>query len=559
MNAESTLLHEDSDVHKNPDITLNADDKGASQTNKSKSGETQFEKEVHRLQEVERENLAEIETFYSPEVLTPTMVSKKDGSHLSDPSKFYNTILSNNKELGTVIHGYITTILTSEDKGKLHDSRIYLTAQYWNFLEYLLDKKIPWNPDTIVLFRYAILVPSAVPKTVLSYAVHTNIDQLTALPLYYLDEWLKAISARKVPVSSMIQENVEQSGERYQNQIEQMTSLLESQITAGENINQELDFAIESLSIKAMQVKDRLSSQFSFNLPLNESQIRDLKDISELSRSIQNKSESLGEQIKIIEKSQGTIHKLKQDLDSISSSEEDGKDDSEKAIASITIQELYELRQMAKICVGNRGNHLPILFEKYFSGQKENFGTKQRILEIFRSLERLDYSVFYRVIKGVKTRKFPNIIIIPCYGAKGFCWEPYDKFQKNVSSAKLIVPMYSQDLYKAIVYTLGDYRWQIARELAGQLWMEEGLTGRYFNWFSSNVNKGSIKSNFIENYQLWMYWESRGIQKIHKQLRKIFWQYVPFTTEVKQSLSRRSVVYDQLIQNDNNRVMSSLF
>ena len=103
--------------------------------------------------------------------------------------------------------------------------------------------------------------------------------------------------------------------------------------------------------------------------------------------------------------------------------------------------------------------------------------------------------------------------------------------------------MYPKALKPAVVAALGDLRWQVAKEKAQHYWMEEGLTGQYFQWFEGNKRKGDVREAFIQDYILWITKESEGMQKLDKDVRPIFWRYVPFNQEIKENLKNRGFVY----------------
>jgi hypothetical protein len=116
--------------------------------------------------------------------------------------------------------------------------------------------------------------------------------------------------------------------------------------------------------------------------------------------------------------------------------------------------------------------------------------------------------------------------------------------------------MYPQHLYIAVLTAVGDLRWQVAKDKASFYWMEEGLTGNYYQWFLSQKLKGDVKDYFIQDYILWMTKEAEGIQKLDKDIRGAFWRHMPFTQAVKERLKTRSYVYQELYQRDLNRAMS---
>jgi hypothetical protein len=116
--------------------------------------------------------------------------------------------------------------------------------------------------------------------------------------------------------------------------------------------------------------------------------------------------------------------------------------------------------------------------------------------------------------------------------------------------------MYPKNLFIAVLTAVADLRWQVAKEKASFYWMEEGLTGNYYQWFQSQKLRGDIKEFFINDYILWMTKEAEGIQKLPKDVRGAFWRFMPFTKEVKEKLKLRSLVYQELCQRDLNRALS---
>ena len=116
--------------------------------------------------------------------------------------------------------------------------------------------------------------------------------------------------------------------------------------------------------------------------------------------------------------------------------------------------------------------------------------------------------------------------------------------------------MYPKDLKIAILRAVADLRWQVAKEKASYYWMEEGLTGQYYQHVEQMKLKGDLKEFFIEDYILWMTKESNGVQRLEKDVRGIFWRNMPFPKELKEELRKRSLVYDELCKKDANREMS---
>jgi hypothetical protein len=116
--------------------------------------------------------------------------------------------------------------------------------------------------------------------------------------------------------------------------------------------------------------------------------------------------------------------------------------------------------------------------------------------------------------------------------------------------------MYPKNLQEALLAAIADLRWQVAKEKSSYYWMEEGLTGFYYQWFTAKKLKGDLKEAFIQDYIAWITKESEGTMKLDKELRGVFWRYVPFAQPVKEKLKTRNFIYQELYQRDLNRAMS---
>ena len=56
--------------------------------------------------------------------------------------------------------------------------------------------------------------------------------------------------------------------------------------------------------------------------------------------------------------------------------------------------------------------------------------------------------------------------------------------------------MYAKNLQISVLTAVADLRWQVAKEKASYYWMEEGLTGNYYQWFQAQKIKGDVKGPF---------------------------------------------------------------
>jgi hypothetical protein len=211
---------------------------------------------------------------------------------------------------------------------------------------------------------------------------------------------------------------------------------------------------------------------------------------------------------------------------------------------------------MAKMCVGRQGNHFPILMKQYLRSSINDIGTRENVISEMAQIEQLDPGIFLRTFKRQTNRIVPYVVLVPCYGERGICWEPFDRFNRATSRGRVAIPMFPKDLKIAVISALADLRWQVAKEKAQHYWMEEGLTGHYYQWFTAQKLRGDVKEYFIQDYILWITKESEGTQKLEREVRGIFWRHLPFPQELKDELRKRGFVYNELAKKDLNRALS---
>jgi hypothetical protein len=218
--------------------------------------------------------------------------------------------------------------------------------------------------------------------------------------------------------------------------------------------------------------------------------------------------------------------------------------------------EFNTIRQMAKMTIGRQGNHFPLLTSEYFRSGPNDVAFRENVVSLLTRIESIDPEAFCRAYKNRINRIPPFVILMPTYGDTGVCWEPFDRFNRATSRGRIAIPMYPKNLTVAMLAAVADLRWQVAKEKASYYWMEEGLTGNYYQWFNSRKLKGDLKESFIQDYIIWMTKESEGTQKLDKEIRGVFWRFMPFSQPVKEKLKGRSFAYQELYQRDLNRAMS---
>ncbi|MCL2721724.1 MAG: hypothetical protein FWD47_10355 [Treponema sp.] len=479
-------------------------------------------------------------------------LEEKGHNNFNDPN-YYKTALSNETEIAQRVHSILQKYLTSKDPKDRSVFRQQFISPYWEFLFNIARKsttRLP--PAKKYLLRFALLHPaflSTENREFFSKVVDNNVlDQ----PVYYMDEWFNAVGTSKMRPSTT--DEIKISKSNTQSKLQQLLEKAQGKFDGSRSILKAKDR--ERHEIERI-LRDRINSIFE-RIPLpelsdvsdcfSEGQKMAINEVQNFLKQLMKNDHDLGISIRDFVSAEGDVQNLQDKL-----AAEGG---------AVTVDlgaidtECDTIRQMAKMTIGRQGNHFPVLTSEYFHCVPNEVATRENIIAMLARIESIDKEAFCRIYKNRLNRIAPYVLLIPTYGDMGFCWEPFDRYNRATSRGRIVIPMYPRNLYLAVLTAVADLRWQVAKEKASFYWMEEGLTGNYYQWFQANKLKGDIKEYFIRDYILWMTKEAEGIQKLEKDVRGTFWRHMPFTQEVKERLKTRNLVYQELYQRDQNRAMS---
>ncbi|MDR1248868.1 MAG: hypothetical protein LBK63_06145 [Treponema sp.] len=472
----------------------------------------------------------------------------------NDPH-YYKTALANEGDIAQRLHGILQKFITTKDPKDRSVFRQQIITVFWDFLMHVAKKASGKLPDPKkFLLRYGILHPSllsAEMKEFFSLVVTTN---EYSEPIYYLDEWFRAVGTGAIRASTTDEVNVARTSVSVK-----MKQLLDKATGKRDGARSLLKAKDEERMILEQSLRERIA-QITEHRPID-----DLPDIHSLFTEAQKRvfmevQETLKMMIKADRELDVFLREHKQAVEDVQLLTE--KLEAEGGAAGLDSQaldtEFGTIRQMTKMTIGRQGNQFPILTKEYFHCMPQDVASRENILAQLKWVESVDPEAFCRAYKNKLNRIVPYVILIPGYGDTGICWEPFDRFNRATSRGRIAIPMYSKSLPLALLTAVGDLRWQNAKEKASFYWMEEGLTGNYYQWFAAKKYKGDLKEFFINDYILWMTKESEGTQKLDKEVRGIFWRYMPFSQEIKEKLKTRSFTYQELYQRDLNRAKSDL-
>ncbi len=511
-------------------------------------------KSIHEV-DLSRTEFAPIEKFTND---TP--------SDVFNDTKYYKTALTGENQSAQRVHQILSKYLTCQDPKDRAVYRQQIVTSYWELLRGMVGKMA--YPDTPMpkkmMVRFGVLLPSLFKQESKDFFSKIFIENREAEPIMYVDEWFKEIASGRMGNSATDEKKQvktanmtpDQAASAEQSRLMQLQSKNSGKLQSAENL---LGIKENERRMLEGELQRNVEELCKHNPVLGldnhlagytEQQRRMLPQITDILHRLSKNDKELS---KVLEE----FKEAKQTYDNVQDKINQGGGAAAATNDTEAVKIEFEtVRQMAKMTVGRRGNQFPLFTREFYHCTERGTGTRENVIDVMRWIESLDPGVFHRIHKNIPNRIVPYVLLVPTYGDRGFCWEPFDRYNRVTSRGRIVVPMYPKDLKIAVLTAVADLRWQVAKEKASYYWMEEGLTGQYYQHFDQMKLKGDVKEFFIEDYILWMTKESTGVQRLDKDVRGIFWRNMPFPKELKEELRKRSLVYDELCKKDANREMS---
>lgn len=475
-------------------------------------------------------------------------------------SSYYKTCLTGEGPAAQRVHQVLTKYLTCTDPKDRTVYRQQMVMAYWELVHTMAPKMADYSLPKIkrLMLRFGVVLPSLFTPEQKQLFSKVILDNQTNEPVYYMDEWFKEIASGRLSLSATDEVRVKKSandgGSAEMQHLMQLKSKndgklqsTESFVNAKESERQMLETELDN-RIQALREHAVMIGLEPHRMPYTEMQKKLFAEIQEKLRALQRNDKELSGYLKELEEAKSVESTLGAKIATGPATIEVSKGDIET--------EFNTVRQMAKMTVGRQGNQFPVFTREFYHSTPQGTGFRENVINLMAWIEENDPGAFCRIHKNTAHRIVPYVLLVPTYGDFGFCWEPFDRYNRITSRGRIVVPMYPRDLKISLLMAVADLRWQVAKEKASYYWMEEGLTGQYYQWIENQKLKGDLKSYFISDYVLWMTKEVDGVQRMDKELRAIFWRFVPFNQQKKDELKKRSVVYQELYQRDINRSMS---
>lgn len=480
--------------------------------------------------------------------------NQKDETSQIENSTLKKILEGEDSELGNHLLKNKSNFENAQDREEKSMYREKYAMTYWEFYQ-ALAKKLQGNMsiEKRLLLRFHLLdsqkISSRQFRMLSSIPLHEKDERI-----YFMDEWLTEIAESRIEPSIMDESIMRKFSSLVHEKLERKQSQIQAEQELLSRKSDQLEYEIERLKTTTSQIhpiKEPMSlgeSEKEIMNPLDSGQREILNQISENTKSVFKLDRELSSVFRNLDRLKKEMEQLKQK-----------SDEQETGSATEITNELQCLKQMIKMTVGKQGNHFPVLMESYFTDEVNQIAIKKNIRDFLKEIEFIDPSLFVRTYKGQEYQVAPYMILLPCYGDSGICWEAIPRNNRAMGPGRLGIPIFPKNLKASLLKSLADLRWQVAKEKAHQYWMEEGLTGDYYEYYIQEKLKGDIRRYFIQDYIQWIEWESKGIQKLHKDVRSIFWRKIPFPQETKEKLKNQGFYYSDLYQKDQRRKESSSY
>ncbi len=503
----------------------------------------------------ELESKGEFEVDLAKKAYEPVTRFESDppNTFFDDP-QYYQKALAGEGEGSLRFHELLKKYLQATDPKDRGMYRQQVITAYWNMVSHMIPRVVANSPviPKQLMVRFGVALPTMIgpeQRALFGKIIH---QKTTTEPVYYLDEWLRSVAMGQINPSSTDEVNQARGDERAR-----FNTLLQKAMGKRDTAEAFLKAKAEERKNLESMIKDRVDivcehggmpGFFQVPAPYNDGQKKTIAELGEILRRLLAADKELVSSAESFEEATKDVQTVKDKVGAL------GEDS--KANLQALSQEFDTARQMLKMCAGRQGNHFPLVTKEYFHLNLREIGTRENVLDALAWLEGIDSQAYCRPYKSSLNRIEPYVILLPSYGDSGVCWEPFDRYNRHTSRSRIAIPMYPKNLRIAIAIAVADMRWQAAKEKASYYWMEEGLTGQYYQWFVKQKLKGDVKEFFIQDYITWLTKESDGIQKLDKEVRGIFWRLMPFSQPIKDKLRDRSFVYQELYQRDVNKTLS---
>lgn len=239
----------------------------------------------------------------------------------------------------------------------------------------------------------------------------------------------------------------------------------------------------------------------------------------------------------------------------------------------------YEITAMyqpnVRLTTGNPASYMPILSKYQITIPLEKcVVTRESISNAVNEILSIDYTAFNREVvykdesigirnELVQRSVIPDFIVVPSIGSKVMMWQDLSVLRgvgSKESRGRIVLPIFvSGDLKTLLLEAIAAFRWELTKNILGPDWNNVGipsLTSEYMDYIQFYKKNKDLtiemkekiaiefkrfrtdRDKFVNDYLLWIKYESEGVQRLNKVVRNIFYKHIPFAKEIRDKISK---------------------
>ena len=239
----------------------------------------------------------------------------------------------------------------------------------------------------------------------------------------------------------------------------------------------------------------------------------------------------------------------------------------------------YELNAMympnVRLTTRNPASYVPVLNKFQINLPLEKcMVTKEGIYSAIKEILSIDYTAFNREVmfndeelgvrkEFIQKSVIPDFIIVPSIGSKIMMWQDLSILRgagAKESKGRIILPMIVLgDLKTLLLEAVAAFRWELCKNILGPEWNNVGIPSitseymDYIQFYKKNKDlsielKEKISSEFkrfrtdrdkfVNDYLLWIKYESEGVQRLNRVVRNIFYKHIPFEKTIRDKVAK---------------------
>ncbi len=233
-----------------------------------------------------------------------------------------------------------------------------------------------------------------------------------------------------------------------------------------------------------------------------------------------------------------------------------------------------------KLCSGHINDYCPILHSGMIKSDLSKMMLDQdRIEASLDKILKVDFSAFHREIvynqpetgiskELIMKSVLPYFILMPTVGSRAIMWQEVSGKVKS-SPGRFVLPVLAEgDLDNLMTEMVAKFRWDLSKNMFSYGRGDEyqsSLTGdysQYIQFYKKNLDlsndakqkiktqilkyRNNVREMFAADYSIWINYESKGLVRLNKAVRDIFFKHCPFSKSIRDDLARHPL-YSQYI------------